>query len=790
MLRSLFNSWFKRIALPPRHRKSRSYRPELLGLESRTLLSTISWLRPVDGDWANAANWAGGRVPGPSDDAVIPFAGITVTHAGGTDTVVSLTSEANLDISAGSLQLRGGTAFDGGDKPSRIDGLLSVRAAGSLTVGDSHGDFGVVLGGTGSVQNFGALNLNVLSTLAVPVDNAAGVLNDKGSITQTFSNGPGAHLHFAGDAAFFGNANLPVIANGFTNQGQIDFVGDVFQDQQIALVVPNGTVVNAPGGTIDFNADGSIVGSVDNQGTITVEGLGGLGTSGATVSNEGTITVTPSVRLQGNLGISDATFTNTGTITVNSVSAFDTIVSQSSFTNTGSITVNGTFSQLVVSGGTFTQAGTLSVTNLLSLNGVTATLTPEAIAGAGAVSIQGSTITSSGLLTSVSSIGNSSTVNADIVNTRGGINSLSIGGHSTLNGSVTNAPGARLDITGSVTLNGNVTNAPGAILDLQGSLALAQSFTNDGTITVGVIGNPDWWEVTTPGFLTANQDLTNNGTVVLVDGDIAVPNGTFTNAPGGTINIGDGVSDNGTAIDTLHAALVNQGTLAVKQTVGLTGTVTNSGTVNVQTGDLNLMPPASDFQGASFVNAGTLTVRSVRAVFISGGADFANDGAVSLTDFGSVVVTGSYTQSDGKTQLANGLLTVNGLVDLEGGVLAGTGVINGNVLNNAEMDVGQPGSPGILTIVGDYTQTAGGNLVVEIGGVHAGTDFDQLKITGQATLDGTLTVNLIKGFQPTSGTGFTVLTFGAESGAFATLDGDGPLFNPSVDPTDMTLVAS
>jgi hypothetical protein len=153
-------------------------------------------------------------------------------------------------------------------------------------------------------------------------------------------------------------------------------------------------------------------------------------------------------------------------------------------------------------------------------------------------------------------------------------------------------------------------------------------------------------------------------------------------------------------------------------------------------------------------------------------------------------VGGNYTQTAGSTQLNGGQLSATGLVDLEGGVLGGSGTVQANVLNNAEVDVGQPGSPGLLTIVGDYTQTAGGVLVVEIGGPNAGTDFDQLAVTGQATLDGTLTVNLINGFVPNSGDSFEVLTFGSGTGAFATVNGDGPLFTPSFDPTDVTLAAN
>jgi hypothetical protein len=60
----------------------------------------------------------------------------------------------------------------------------------------------------------------------------------------------------------------------------------------------------------------------------------------------------------------------------------------------------------------------------------------------------------------------------------------------------------------------------------------------------------------------------------------------------------------------------------------------------------------------------------------------------------------------------------------------------------------------------------------------------------RAALDGTLTVNLINGFQPNSGDSFQALTFRSGSGTFAAIDGDGPAFTPSFDPTDVTLVAN
>ncbi len=49
---------------------------------------------------------------------------------------------------------------------------------------------------------------------------------------------------------------------------------------------------------------------------------------------------------------------------------------------------------------------------------------------------------------------------------------------------------------------------------------------------------------------------------------------------------------------------------------------------------------------------------------------------------------------------------------------------------------------GILTVNGNYTQTAAGTLQIQLGGLTAarqpGTDYDQLKVTGTATLAGTL----------------------------------------------------
>ena len=53
----------------------------------------------------------------------------------------------------------------------------------------------------------------------------------------------------------------------------------------------------------------------------------------------------------------------------------------------------------------------------------------------------------------------------------------------------------------------------------------------------------------------------------------------------------------------------------------------------------------------------------------------------------------------------------------------------------------------------------------------AGTQYDQLRVGGSATLDGTLNVSLANGFTPADLDSFQVLTFGSRSGDFAVKNG-------------------
>ena len=98
---------------------------------------------------------------------------------------------------------------------------------------------------------------------------------------------------------------------------------------------------------------------------------------------------------------------------------------------------------------------------------------------------------------------------------------------------------------------------------------------------------------------------------------------------------------------------------------------------------------------------------------------------------------------------------------------------------------------GTLTINGNYTQTASGSLDIDLGGTTAGSQYDQLAVSGTATLGGQLDVSLINGFQPALGNTFQPLTFASSSGNFGFYNGivlgNRLILDPALNPTNLTL---
>jgi hypothetical protein len=78
-------------------------------------------------------------------------------------------------------------------------------------------------------------------------------------------------------------------------------------------------------------------------------------------------------------------------------------------------------------------------------------------------------------------------------------------------------------------------------------------------------------------------------------------------------------------------------------------------------------------------------------------------------------------------------------------------------------------SAGMTQVLGDLSINSG-LFAIELGGTTAGTEFDQLLVTGNATLGGTLDVSLLSGFTLGPDSSFDILGIaGSRTGEFAGL---------------------
>jgi len=115
------------------------------------------------------------------------------------------------------------------------------------------------------------------------------------------------------------------------------------------------------------------------------------------------------------------------------------------------------------------------------------------------------------------------------------------------------------------------------------------------------------------------------------------------------------------------------------------------------------------------------------------------------------------------------------LVINQGQVLSGNGVFTSHVTVNGEIAPGN--SPGIIEFNDgvDYAQSS--NLIVEIGGL-GNSEYDQIKVSGTASLGGKLSIKILDGFELSEGDSFTIMLYDTVEGKFDSADG---LFSANYD---------
>ncbi len=118
-----------------------------------------------------------------------------------------------------------------------------------------------------------------------------------------------------------------------------------------------------------------------------------------------------------------------------------------------------------------------------------------------------------------------------------------------------------------------------------------------------------------------------------------------------------------------------------------------------------------------------------------------------MQDGAEVIADGIFVGSSGRVDGTNATIRVGTAAQQSGAVV-----------NQGLLAVGT--SPGMLTIDGNYVQEPTGRLEIEIGGLMPGSQYDQLIVTGDASLGGTLEPVFIDGFAPQAGQQFELMSAG------------------------------
>lgn len=220
---------------------------------------------------------------------------------------------------------------------------------------------------------------------------------------------------------------------------------------------------------------------------------------------------------------------------------------------------------------------------------------------------------------------------------------------------------------------------------------------------------------------------------------------TFNGAGGGYNLSGNnfGINERITASNTAGDNTINND---IQITDSIPFTSTTAGTTLTLAGDLDL-------------NGETLTVTGSGDLVI-GGVISGLAGGITKNGTGTLQLSSDNTY-DGETIINNGELFLDGCdiaessVTVEGGMVSGTGTTG--ALNSPGGTISPGTSIGSINISGNLTLGLNSSLDVEINGETAGTDYDQLVVTGTVQLDGGA-LNVTFGITPEAGDSFVIIS--------------------------------
>jgi len=442
-----------------------------------------------------------GNVSGNNVTAVYDVSTATVS-ASGNVTANNLVSVN--DVSTVTVTASGNISGANSDISGQIVAQGNVTGGNLVTVGDVTTN---TVTATGNVQGG---NINTAGTIS-----AQGNITTDGFFIGTFEGNisgnitaPGANtqvlFNVEGNAGTSSALTFDYGANVLSVVGNID----ASNVNSSGMIVATG---NISGGNIVSQA------AIDAQGNITGANL-------VTVGDVTTNTVTASGNVQGNNIVSNNDVT-TVTVTASGNVSGDNVVSNNDVTTV-----------------TVTASGNVSGNNLVSANDVTT----NTVTAAGNVS--GNNIVSANDVTTntVTAAGNISGANLDISGAVVAVGNVSAGNIATP-GSV---DAGSAEITGNVTATTLLGNVQGSYVDVAGNVQGGNLVSNAdvSTVTVTASGNIEGGNISTPGTISAQGNISTDGFFIgTFEGNIS---GNIT-APGANTEVLFNVNGNAGASSAL-----------------------------------------------------------------------------------------------------------------------------------------------------------------------------------------------------------------------------------------------
>ncbi len=724
------------------------------------------------------------------------------TAAGTTTLAVTFNDLGTVDVHAGTLNLSGGGSVSASGAFSTSAGALTEFTGGTMTVSDGASFEGagsyLLSGGTldvsGAVtssnfQQTGGLLGGSMEFDSTGFEWTAGTWNAATSVT--FGSGSTLTIDSGNNHDFYGAA---VVSNGTVN----------WQDGAIRTG-NGGTFKN--NGTFNDSASTPIYDAWDNTFVFT-NGAGATynktaaGTTAIDVAfqNAGTVDVQAGT-LDLGYGGSEAS-----TSVFTTASGATTEFSGGTFLVSGGAQFGGQGSYLF-SGGILDISGGVSFGSLQQTGGTladTMALQGTQFEWTGGTWDQVGTVTLAGTTTLTIDSGNNhdfysaAVVNNGVVNWQDGTIRSGNGGSFTNNGTFNDT--ASYYVTNAWDTSFSFTNAASGTYNkiALGTTSFGVPFNNAGVVSVqsGILYLTQGGSLSGSGFMTEGPGVTDfgGGTFTLADGSsfggeglYVLGGGTLTSA--GTVSfssiqqVGGELAGTPTFASTAFewtagdwnaatsVAFDSQSVLTIDSANNhdLNGaSLSNFGTVNWTDGAIrggngssiqnyaawNAM--ASDQMSAAYGGSMTFNNEPQGSFNVANGVSiqfnsvlFLNSGVVSAGS-GSISFAGGYSDAGGTLALGGGSVTFPSQASLPTGRLVGNGTVTATTLT-----VGGTVAPataqgaGLLSVTGNMTFLPSSALNIEIGGLAAGSQYDQVAVSGTADLGGTLDLNLAGGFQTT-----------------------------------------